>query len=246
MKIIKLDAIDSTNSYLKKLLNKESLDDLTVVVSKHQTQGRGRNGNVWSNKPSLNLAFSIYKRFSDFEIDKKFMLNVISSISVYETLKKYNLLDLTIKWPNDIQIEGRKVAGILTEMSAEIDHVRHVILGIGIDVNQTTSDFTGELSTIATSLKLASGKTIDRARLAERILLELDADYRRILDRQFPTIAEEWAAHCTTIGKEITVDMGPRRVFGRAEALDESGALLVRTQHGRMERVMGGDVTLAK
>ena len=90
MKIIKLDAIDSTNSYLKKLLNKESLDDLTVVVSKHQTQGRGRNGNIWSNKPSLNLAFSIYKRFSDFEIDKKFMLNVISSISVYETLKKYN------------------------------------------------------------------------------------------------------------------------------------------------------------
>ena len=82
MKIIKLDAIDSTNSYLKKLLNKESLDDLTVVVSKHQTKGRGRNGNLWLNKPSLNLAFSIYKRFSDFEIDKKFMLNVISSISV--------------------------------------------------------------------------------------------------------------------------------------------------------------------
>ena len=110
MKIIKLDAIDSTNSYLKKLLNKESLDDLTVVVSKHQTQGRGRNGNVWLNKPSLNLAFSIYKRFSDFEIDKKFMLNVISSISVYETLKKYNLLDLTIKWPNDIMTADKKIS----------------------------------------------------------------------------------------------------------------------------------------
>jgi BirA family biotin operon repressor/biotin-[acetyl-CoA-carboxylase] ligase len=82
--------------------------------------------------------------------------------------------------------------------------------------------------------------------LAERTLHELDADYRRILDRQFPIIAEEWAANCTTIGREISVDMGPRRVFGRAEALDESGALLVRTQHGRMERVMGGDVTIAK
>ena len=74
----------------------------------------------------------------------------------------------------------------------------------------------------------------------------MDADYQRILDLQFPAIAEEWAAHCTTLGKEICVDMGPRQVSGRAEALDESGALLIRTQHGRVERVMGGDVTLAK
>ena len=74
MKIIKLDAIDSTNSYLKKLLNKESLDDLTAVVSKHQTQGRGRNGNVWVDKPSLNLAFSIYKRFTPKTQRKIFLI----------------------------------------------------------------------------------------------------------------------------------------------------------------------------
>ena len=137
MKIIKLDAIDSTNSYLKKLLNKESLDDLTVVVSKHQTQGRGRNGNIWSNKPSLNLAFSIYKRFSDFEIDKKFMLNVISSISVYETLKKYNLFDLTIKWPNDIMTEDKKISGILIENNIRGKKIKHSVIGIGININQS-------------------------------------------------------------------------------------------------------------
>ena len=158
MKIIKLDAIDSTNSYLKKLLNKESLDDLTVVVSKHQTQGRGRNGNVWSNKPSLNLAFSIYKRFSDFEIEKKFMLNVISSISVYETLKKYNLLDLTIKWPNDIMARNKKISGILIESSIRGNKINNSVIGIGININQSefknlpnaTSVFieTGELNSI--------------------------------------------------------------------------------------------------
>ena len=129
-------------------------------------------------------------------------LTAAAAVSLVRAFRHTIGIRAGIKWPNDIQIEGRKVAGILTEMSAEIDHVRHVILGIGIDVNQTTSDFTGELSTIATSLKLASGKTIDRARLAERILLELDADYRRILDRQFPTIAEEWAAHCTTLARK--------------------------------------------
>ena len=160
MKIIKLDAIDSTNSYLKKLLNKESLDDLTVVVSKHQTQGRGRNGNVWSNKPSLNLAFSIYKRFSDFEIDKKFMLNVISSISVYETLKKYNLFDLTIKWPNDIMTEDKKISGILIENNIRGNRIKHSVIGIGININQSkfknlpnaTSIFieTGKLNSVET------------------------------------------------------------------------------------------------
>ena len=160
MKIIKLDAIDSTNSYLKKLLNKESLDDLTVVVSKHQTQGRGRNGNVWSNKPSLNLAFSIYKRFSDFEIDKKFMLNVISSISVYETLRKYNLLDLTIKWPNDIMTANKKISGILIENNIRGNSIKNSVIGIGININQSefknlpnaTSIFieTGKLNSIET------------------------------------------------------------------------------------------------
>ena len=83
MKIIKLDAIDSTNSYLKRLLTKGMLDDLTVVVSKHQTKGKGRNENIWENEASLNLAFSIYKKFKKLHVDDKFMLNVISSLSVF-------------------------------------------------------------------------------------------------------------------------------------------------------------------
>jgi len=154
MKIIKLDAIDSTNSYLKKLLNKESLDDLTVVVSKHQTQGKGRNGNIWLNKPSLNLAFSIYKRFSDFEIDKKFMLNVISSISVYEILKKYNLLDLTIKWPNDIMTANKKISGILIENNVRGNSIKNSVIGVGININQ--SEFKNLPN--ATSIFIETGK----------------------------------------------------------------------------------------
>ena len=197
MKIIKLDAIDSTNSYLKKLLNKESLDDLTVVVSKHQTQGRGRNGNIWSNKPSLNLAFSIYKRFSDFEIDKKFMLNVISSISVYETLKKYNLFDMTIKWPNDIMTEDKKISGILIENNIRGKKIKHSVIGIGININQSkfknlpnaTSIFieTGKLNsveTIACELQKILEKNFDLFKINEN---ELIKNYNSLLYKKNET-----------------------------------------------------------
>ena len=197
MKIIKLDAIDSTNSYLKKLLNKKSLDDLTVVVSKHQTQGRGRNGNIWSNKPSLNLAFSIYKRFGDFEIDKKFMLNVISSISVYETLKKYNLFDLTIKWPNDIMTEDKKISGILIENNIRGKKIKHSVIGIGININQSkfknlpnaTSIFieTGKLNsveTIACELQKILEKNFNLFKINEN---ELIKNYNSLLYKKNET-----------------------------------------------------------
>ena len=197
MKIIKLDAIDSTNSYLKKLLNKENLDDLTVVVSKHQTKGRGRNGNLWLNKPSLNLAFSMYKRFSDFEIDKKFMLNVISSISVYETLKKYNLLDLTIKWPNDIMTVDKKISGILIENNVKGNRIKYSVIGIGININQrefknlpnATSIFieTGKLNsieTIAKELQEALEKNFNLFKINEN---ELIKNYNSLLYRKNET-----------------------------------------------------------
>ena len=173
MKIIKLDAIDSTNSYLKKLLNKESLDDLTVVISKHQTQGKGRNGNVWLNKPSLNLAFSIYKRFSDFEIDKKFMLNVISSISVYETLKKYNLLDLTIKWPNDIMTANKKISGILIENNVRGNSIKNSVIGIGININQ--SEFKNLPN--ATSIFIETGKLNSIDMIAQELQKALEKNF---------------------------------------------------------------------
>ena len=173
MKIIKLDAIDSTNSYLKKLLNKESLDDLTVVVSKHQTQGKGRNGNVWLNKPSLNLAFSIYKRFSDFEIDKKFMLNAISSISVYETLKKYNLLDLTIKWPNDIMTANKKISGILIENNIRGNSIKNSVIGIGININQ--SEFKNLPN--ATSIFIETGKLNSIDMIAQELQKALEKNF---------------------------------------------------------------------
>ena len=138
------------------------------------------------------------------------------------------------------------MAGILTEMSAELDHVHYVIIGVGIDVNQTAADFTGELNGIATSLKVESGNDVSRSHLAAAVLHELSRVYDQIQNGAFPKIAEEWAANCTTLGGQVVIDSGARRFTGRAEALDETGALLLRTEHGLLERIMGGDVSIIK
>jgi len=223
MKMIKLDAIDSTNSYLKKLLLKENINDFTVVVSKHQTNGRGRNGNLWANKPSLNLAFSVYKRFINFSVNEKFMLNIVSSISVYEVLKKYKLNNLTIKWPNDIMTENKKIAGILIENSVRGNKINHSVIGVGININQSqfldlpnaTSVFleSGKkhsVEKIAVELKDAIKKNFTNFEIRETELIEFynSVLYKRNLIADFTTVDAK-KIHGTIIGvnKEGTLSL---------------------------------------
>ena len=155
-------------------------------------------------------------------------------------------LKAEVKWPNDILINRKKIAGILTELRAELDHVKYVILGIGVDVNLNPSDFSAEFRKSTTSLKIELGKPVFRAELAVVILRELDRDYARIASGRFAAIADEWEEHCTTIGQEVVIRTGDRQVRGRAESLGEDGALLLRTDHGHLERIVGGDLTLEK
>jgi BirA family biotin operon repressor/biotin-[acetyl-CoA-carboxylase] ligase len=151
-----------------------------------------------------------------------------------------------LKWPNDILLRDRKVAGVLTELSAELDHVKHVVLGIGVDVNLNAADFPPEMRKLATSLKIEAGRSLRRAELAAAILRELDRDYARIGRRQFAELADEWEEQCSTLGRRVRIRLGDRVVTGQAESLDEDGALLLRTEHGHLERIIGGDVTMEK
>ena len=166
MKIIKLDAIDSTNSYLKRLLTKGIVDDLTVVVSKHQTKGKGRNENIWENEASLNLAFSIYKKFNNLDVKDKFMLNVISSLSVFQLLKENNLNKISIKWPNDIMTVNGKISGILIENSVKGKLINESVIGVGINVNQKKFDKLPN----ATSLLIETGSEFSLDTLASRLV----------------------------------------------------------------------------
>lgn len=214
-----------------------------AIFAECQTAGRGRLGRQWSSPAGKGLWFSILLRPQLPPADCT-QLTAATATALVRAIKSATGITPEIKWPNDLLWRGKKLAGILTEMSAELDHVRHVIIGIGINVNQTNSDFPRELRPTATSLKLATGQSVSRAELAVAALRELDRDYTRILTGQFNAVASEWAGHCTTLGREVDIQMGQRRLTGRAEALDESGALLLRSQHGRVERVVSGDVTL--
>jgi BirA family biotin operon repressor/biotin-[acetyl-CoA-carboxylase] ligase len=234
----------STNDVVEKLA-RDGVKEGVVVYAESQTKGRGRLGRVWQSPTRKGLWFSILLR-PNLRPQETTQLTVISATALRRAIKTVTDLTVDIKWPNDLLIGGKKVVGILTEMSAEVDRVRYIIIGIGVDVNQDAAEFPEELSKIATSLKLETGGKICRAELATEILRELDRDYARICAGKFPEVADEWEAACVTIGKNVTVHTGDLKFRGRAEALDDDGALLVRTEHGHLERVIGGDVMLEK
>ncbi len=234
----------STNDVIEKLA-RDGVREGVVVFAESQTRGRGRLGRKWVSPARKGLWFSILLR-PNLRPQETTQLTVASATALRRAIFQQTRLPVEIKWPNDILINGKKVAGILTEMSAELDRVRHVIPGIGIDVNQDTSEFPVELKKIATSLKIETGEAIPRAALATAVLHELDKDYFRACTGKFSEIAEEWVEHCGTIGKDVTVRIGDRAVRGCAESLDDDGALILRTEHGRLQRITGGDVTIEK
>ena len=234
----------STNDVIEKLA-RDGVREGAVVFAESQTNGRGRLGRKWMSPTHKGLWFSILLR-PELSPQETTRLTVASATALRRAIKNVTGISAEIKWPNDLLIGGKKVVGILTEMSAEVDRVRHVILGIGVDANQDAAEFSPELRKIATSLKVETGKEVCRAELATEILRDLDFDYERICSGKFTKVADEWETGCLTIGKNVSVQMGARLIRGCAEALDDDGALLVRTEHGHLERVIGGDVTLEK
>jgi BirA family biotin operon repressor/biotin-[acetyl-CoA-carboxylase] ligase len=234
----------STNDVVEKLA-RDGVKEGVVVFAEAQTKGRGRLGRKWVSPAHKGLWFSVLLR-PDLRPQETTQLTVAAATALRRAIQAQTGSPPEIKWPNDILVGGKKVAGILTELSAELDRVRYVILGIGVDVNLGAGEFPAEWRKAATSLKLETGKTIPRAELATAILRELDHDYARIGGNSFADVADEWEAHCTTIGREVTIQTGERRIHGRAESLGDDGALLLRTEHGHLERIIGGDVTLEK
>ena len=232
----------STNDVIEKFA-RDGVKEGVVAFAELQTKGRGRLGRKWISPARKGLWFSILLRPPLRPVDAT-RLTVASATAVWRAIHSQTGLVPGIKWPNDILMGDRKVAGILTELRAELDRIQYVILGIGVDVNMTPSDFSPDLRKLATSLRAELGKPVSRAELAAAILRELDADYQRVIAGQFPAIADEWEEHCVTIGRQVTIRVGERQIRGRAEALDEDGALLLRTDHGHLERIIGGDVSM--
>ena len=233
----------STNDIVEKLA-RDGVREGVAVFAEAQTRGRGRLGRKWLSPAGKGLWFSVLLR-PRLLPGEATRLMIMAANALVRAVEQIGVANVEIKWPNDLLVGGRKAAGILTEMHAELDRIQHVILGVGVDVNLDRADFPVRLRSSATSLKLATGRTVDRAALAVRLLRELDYEYRRLREGQFAAMAAEWAERCGTLGRNVRLRVGRREVRGRAEGLDPSGALLVRTEHGRLEAIIGGEVTLA-
>ncbi|MES2576822.1 biotin--[acetyl-CoA-carboxylase] ligase [Flavobacterium sp. ZE23DGlu08] len=149
MKLIKLDAIDSTNEFLKGLSNKQELENFTVVTAENQTKGKGQMGAVWASETSKNLIMSILVKDFLEDICQIFNLNIAVSLAVIEVLESFKIPNLSIKWPNDIMSYNKKIGGILIENSIKSDGTIISIVGLGLNVNQTNFENLPKASSLA-------------------------------------------------------------------------------------------------
>lgn len=234
----------STNDVVEKLA-RDDVAEGVVVFADSQSRGRGRLGRKWMSPPRKGLWFSVLLRPLSLMPAQATQLTVMAAVALRRAISEAGL-EPRIKWPNDILINGRKLSGILTELRAELDRIKYVIIGIGVDVNLTQSEYPEELQDAATSLEIELKKPVSRPELAVAILNELETSYAALMAGDFSKLASEWQRHCSTIGQHVTVRVGEHSVSGRAEALGDDGSLLVRSEHGHLERVTGGDVKLEK
>ncbi len=171
-------------------------------------------------------------------------LTFVAAVAVAKGIEESTNLRVQLKWPNDIYYEGKKVAGILTEMKAELDLVEYVVLGIGINVNQQTEDMPMEIAQVASSLRIITGREINRQDCLVAILKQLDLWYATYLKQGFSPILEEWKNWDITVGSKVTVTSGTELYQGKAIAVDQEGVLLVQDQQGTIKPVISGEVSI--
>ena len=176
MPIIKLNAIDSTNSYLRELCARKSLEDFTTVVAEFQTKGRGQMGTSWQVEDGKNLTCSVFKRTKAIFIENSFSISIATSLAIISVLQGFNIPKLFVKWPNDILSEHMKICGILIENVIKNNILEASIIGIGLNVNQMHFKNLPK----ASSLKIISGQMFDVDELLQHILIKLQFYFSRI------------------------------------------------------------------
>lgn len=212
----------------------------TVVIAEEQTAGRGRRGREWSSPEGVNLYLSVILR-PNLPPQRAPELVPVMAIAGAEALKGFGAR-AGIKWPNDLQIHGRKVAGILTELSATSQQVVFVVAGIGFNLNATAEDFPEELRSIATSLAIETGKQTSRPLFAAAFLERLEFWLGRHQRAGFRRIQDRYLDFSVTMGERVRLVDGDTEIEGIAESIDDTGALILERDDGSFLRILTGDV----
>lgn len=234
------EALESTNVTAFKLAA-EGATHGEVVIAEAQSAGKGRRGRSWVSLPHANLYASAILR-PELPPQRAPELTLVAAVALAETLREAGVEEAAIKWPNDVQIAGRKVAGILTELSADPDRVHFVILGLGVNLNARLADFPPEVAAIATSLAEARQDPVPRALFTAALLTRLEVWLDRHASEGFEPVRAAWKALSATLGQQILVRTERAEYRAFAEDIDEAGALVVRRDDGTVERVIAGDV----
>jgi BirA family transcriptional regulator, biotin operon repressor / biotin---[acetyl-CoA-carboxylase] ligase len=232
--------IDSTNRRARELAENGALEG-EIVIAEQQTRGRGRLGRTWVSPPFVNLYLSIILRPTLPPVHAA-QVTLMAAVALADTVARFAPDPPAIKWPNDILLHGKKVAGILAESSISAERVNYVILGIGVNVNFATALMPDAIRQRATSLMDCAGKPVSREAFLGRLIHDLDRCYGILGEAGFEAIAPQWEARFNFHGKRVRVEMGAETLAGIAKGIDRDGALIVEGECGQYHRVLAGDV----
>lgn len=231
---------DSTNQRAQEL-GEQGAEHGTVVIAEGQSSGRGRMGRAWTSPAAVNLYTSILLRPTLLPIQAA-QLTFLSAVAVARTVEAVADIQVAVKWPNDILLDGKKIAGLLNEISAEMEGIHYVVLGIGVNLNMTVDQFPDDLRYPATSLLLATGQRIDRLAFAQELYRQLDGLYQLFCQQGFVPIRLAWEALFEMVGCQVSVDCGGTIFVGCVEGIAADGALLLRLASGEQQEIYAGDV----
>src|SRR5574337_1069056 len=234
--------VDSTNDEAAALAGRGEAEG-AIVIAEGQRRGRGRLGRQWQSPRGLGLYLSVILK-PTIPPHSAPLLTLMGAIAGADAIERMTGIAAALKWPNDLIVHERKVGGILGEMAVEDSRLLHVILGIGINVNQTEADFDEELRRIASSLRIEAGHPVDRTAMVRSFCESLDGWYERFLCDGPLSILEHVRRRCLTLGRPVTARSGDQEISGLAVELESDGRLVIRDARGALHHLLAGDVTL--
>lgn len=233
--IVYYDKVRSTNDVAKQLGNEAS--DGTVVLTEIQDSGRGRRGSDWCS-PEGGIWMSVILKPS-MSPSHASRLTLMAGVAVAETLRKANI-NASLKWPNDVLVNGKKICGILTEMEAEAESINYVVIGIGINANMDLESFPEDLRVTSTTIKSELGREIDRVSFVQSLLSELEQRYIKFNTGYFDEILNSWIELSDTLGRRVHLVTPTKMYEGKAIGISEDGGLILEMEDGSKETLISG------
>ncbi|MFC5714250.1 biotin--[acetyl-CoA-carboxylase] ligase [Thalassorhabdus alkalitolerans] len=233
-------SVPSTQEVAHKLA-RDGAAEGTVIVADEQTKGKGRLGREWFSPPGTGLWFSLLLR-PDIPPQQAPQLTLLTAVAVIEGIEEATGVKAEIKWPNDLLVQGRKIAGILTEMQSEPDRVQAVIVGVGINVNQEKSSLPEDLQSIATSLAIEKGTPFHRADVLTSVLKRYEYWYQHFLHEGFDRVRRRWEALAISFGQKITARTVQGAEYGTAKGITDDGVLILEKEDGEIKYIYSADI----